>query len=455
MRITDIGCFGLVAALASCTSGGASVSAKGDGSVILGVDGSVVAGPDAGFCQSTGPVVTVGTGTSSHQECTGQIAQTTFLNALCTCGDTKLVGYLNTRAFDSSQGSYDPSSNLGGGAVGINGAFSVGAGDTDIGGSLSIAGPQSLNFTGYLRVGGDLRLAGASTVTGYTEVDRDAWFGGSFTDLGPLKVKRNLHSSGSVFAIPTTVSGQTVPGAVSISPPCPCSASDFLDVAAIVADGQAHNDNAANGISPDALKNVLLNAELTLPCGRTYLSEISGVGQVTVHVTGRAAVFVGGSVNALGALSFKLENSGELDLFVAKDLILTGSCSFGDKSRPAGARIYVGGSGEVSLFGSAGFVGNVYAPHSKVSAVGYADVYGSIVAGEFDSPGYAHFVYDRAVTTAGSSCPPVNVPGACRKCGDCTDGSGCVNGTCSACAADTDCCGQFTCSGGKCTPVIN
>jgi hypothetical protein len=279
--------------------------------------------------------------------------------------------------------------------------------------------------------------------------------GGAFNGFGPVDIGRDLRHASTVVGISLSVTGANHQEAVTIDPPCPCSAADIIDVAALVADGKLHNDDAKVGLSPSALANVFGSAEITLPCGRYYLDRIGGLGGITVHIAGRVALFVGGPIDATGQVNFDMGLKGEVDLFVAGDLVLTGSMSFGNKDRPAATRIYVASSKDVSLMGVSGFVGNLYAPNSKVTSLGGIEVYGSVVAGSFNIPGYAGFIYDRAVTTAGKDCPPPIIPGSCRKCGVCTGGSACVNKTCVACTADGECCGQDVCNQGKCISQIN
>ncbi len=142
----------------------------------------------------------------------------------------------------------------------------------------------------------------------------------------------------------------------------------------------------------------------------------------------------------------------EIDVFVKGNLVLAGKGSFGDKSRPAATRIYVGGASDIVLVGAAGFVGNVYAPRANVTAVGYADVWGSVFANNFTSPGYAHIVYDRAILQAGQGCG--GPPATCNLCGVCPNGLACVQGKCVDCTSDKDCCSQAICNNGFCGPLI-
>lgn len=400
-------------------------------------------------------MVDVGDSNKPHLLCTGQVAANTFLTALRTCNDTRLAGYLHTRAFDSGNGPYKEGVDDGGGAVGINHSYFVSAGYSDVGGSFAIAGDDSLSMAGFVQARGDLKLAGSATVPGYTKVARDAWFGGTFTDLGPVTIEGDLHHEKAVNAIPLSVGGTRTQEPVSFDRPCNCDPASMLDVPAIVAQGKASNDNASIGLDPARLSNVVGSEELTLSCGRYYLQKIGGVGSIVVNVTARAVLFVDGDLVATGNLQFKLSPGAQIDVFIRDNLLITGNASFGDKDHPAGTRLYVGGTGDVVLTGAGAFVGNVYAPRSKVTAVGFANVYGSVFANDFVVPGYARFVYDRSITDAGEDCDlPGPGPGTCDKCGSCPLPQACVDGACGPCEQDSDCCGLQVCKDGKCLILV-
>jgi len=53
----------------------------------------------------------------------------------------------------------------------------------------------------------------------------------------------------------------------------------------LVRDARTNNDNAANGIDPKMLNLVVGNIEATLPCGRFYLEQIGGAGNIIINVT--------------------------------------------------------------------------------------------------------------------------------------------------------------------------
>lgn len=424
--------------------GGTTLPGAGTG----GTSGSGSSAPTS-FCSGKGPIVTVtdSTTSSSYQTCTGRIAETKFTNALCTCNDASVAGYLRTRSFDSAK---QTSPDLGG-SVGVNKTYIISAGYTDIGGSFAIAGADSLSFAGYLKTGGDFRSAGSALVAGYTNIGRNAWLASGMTGVGPVSVAGDLHSSRPIVAIPLSLGGTQYQEAIIVTPPCPCTDKDILDIAPLVADAKLHNDNLANGISPSMFNLVVGNVSATLPCGRFYIEQMGGIGNIIINVTGRVALFVDGSIATAGNLEFRLAADAEIDIFVRDNLALTGRATFGAKDRPARSRIYVGGDGDVMLVGDGQFVGNVYAPRSLVTAVGYVDVWGSVFARDFVSPGYANFTYDRAIQHAGDVCDPTTPPpGTCTQCGTCTDGTACVGGTCGACRTDADCCSLLVCSAGKC-----
>jgi hypothetical protein len=420
---------------------------KGD-SGTSGSTPDVDAAGDGGFCSQTGPVVQLPGSSGKYNICTSQIGETLFQSALCTCRNTEVAGYLHTSGFNSTTGQ------KAGAPVGINNDYKISAGYTQVGGSMSIAGPDSVAFIGYIEADGDLSLEGTATVPGYTQVHGNGWLGAKFTDIGPATFGGDLYHQGAVVAVPLSVSGANKQQSVTIPDPCPCQPADILDIAAIVAQGKASNDNASIGLSPSAWVNILTIQTVNIPCGRYYLDSIQIAGKLVLNVTGRVAIFVGSDITGVGDLEIQLAGTAEVDLFIQNDLNLVGYGGFGNKARPAATRIYVGGSGNVNLIGAGEFIGNLYAPLSTVTSVGYVDVHGAIFSKDFQIPGYADFTYDAAITTIGDDCPPVEVPGQCTQCGECTNGSACVAGKCGTCTQDSDCCGQSVCSNGACGPLL-
>jgi hypothetical protein len=429
------------------------------------IDGSradLFDGSRADWCAGQGPPVTVTTGTQTGgtvTTCTGAIASRVFANAVCSCTDINSQGYVVTRSFSSNiPGSMYASA----AAVGVNEHYNV-AGYTDVGGTFAASNPgeTGLAMAGYVRIGGDLSVGGATTAAGYINVARDAWFEGSVTLPGLLSVGRDVHLTprASLLTVPV-IGGQTVQADFDVPDPCACGEDEILDVGAIVETGRTINDNASINLDPDAFQNIVgIGVEKTLPCGRFYITGISGVGGVTLHVPGRTALFIDGDVAQTGALNVDLGPDGELDVFIDGNLISTGAASFGSQERPAASRIYLSGAGDVVLTGATGFVGNLYAPRSRITSTGAAFVYGSIFGRVIDIPGFMSVMYDVAIADAGDDCPPpvVDDPSAppCQVCGDqCGSTQACVSGTCGPCASDADCCAPLVCDHGECVPLI-
>jgi hypothetical protein len=312
-------------------------------------------------------------------------------------------------------------------------------------------------FGGYVKVAGDAKFNGPLSAIGYINVARDLYVNGNVTLIGATSVGRDLHQpSGRTFLTFPDVSGSTDHTPFTIDPPCDCNPGDIVDVAGIVDDAHMHNDNADVGLADTALEGVAgIGRTITLPCGRFYLTAITGLGDITVHLTGRTALFVEGDVDALGVFNIDLDPGAELDLFIKGNLASIGAGSYGDRSAPARSRIYVGGSGDVVLVGASGFVGNVYAPHALITAIGATTVYGSLFGGRIDMPGYLSVHYDRAILDVDHDCPP---PPGCDMCGGdgCVDHTACIAGACAPCTMDSDCCPPLVCypATGTCGPLL-
>ncbi len=428
--------------------------------------------PRLQYCNGAGPTIQLQDNTvqTTVQTCSGAIADRVFTYAVCTCDDTEIAGFLSTRSFDSYLGTGEIAQ---GGPVGVNDSY-VTAGYADIGGSFTVAGANAVQFAGYLAVGGDMRFGGDLTAAGYIRADRDAYFAGNVTVPGYMEIHGDLHQPlGMRLLTVPNITGQTHSEGVAIPPPCACGANDLVDVGRLVDMAATNNDNASVSLDPNALASVLgIGQDLTLPCGRFYLNSIGGVGAIHLVVHGRTALFVGGDVNAIGAIDVDLGESGELDLFIKGNLVTIGATSFGDRNRPAASRIYVGGQGEVVLVGAQEFVGNLYAPQSLIRAPGATSVRGSLFGRNIQMPGYLNVVYDRDIIHAGDSCdrprpppppqnpstpggPPMTNPspppsgpsgGNCNQCSNSCGNHACTGpGTCGNCATDADCCAPLVC----------
>ncbi|MGH7440593.1 MAG: DUF7305 domain-containing protein [Polyangiaceae bacterium] len=389
-----------------------TADAADDGSLLSSSDASGSTDGDNGldvdsraaYCVGSGPPVTVGDSVSGTTTCTGALADLTFTHAICSCTDVNVQGVLQTDSWSSNLATYMAGQY--GGAVGLNRNFVV-AGVPDIGGTLAIGGSNGLTLAGAGIVEGDLDVAGNVSLAGVSTVGRDLWAEGNVTSLGVLGVGRDLHQTtgGAVIGI-VPVGGTSSQSSFTLPEPCACQPSEILDIGAIVAQGKALNDNASIGLSASAYDLAVGVSDVTLPCGRFYLDQIGGVGDVTFHVPGRTALFVDGDVISAGVLSFDVGAQGELDVFIRGNLVPTGLTTFGSITRPAATRVYVGGSQNVVITGAGMLAGNLYAPNATVIITGFSDFFGSIFAGNFEAPGALFVHYDRGVLDAAQDCPP-------------------------------------------------
>lgn len=407
-------------------------------------DGSLVA-----FCAGDGPIVVVGDGETAV--CTGTVAESSFRNALCSCQDYVSSFPLTTDSFDSSRGPYTPADAETGANVGVNGNWNSTA-RSEIGGSLTVAGSSAMAISAALLIHGRLQAGGRIDHSGTPlTIDHDAFVAGDLIG-NPLVVGGTLTQPAGrthdMAAGSTVASVATAP--VAVEAPCACE-SLIVDVGALVSRYATSNDNATVGIDPEALRNYAAGTTVELPCGRFYFAEAHGAGALTLRITARTAVFIEGDLSLGGNFNVELVGpNAEIDLFVSGNIVAPGAFVLGSADAPARARLYVGGTGTVQLSGSALSAGNIYAPRAELVAAGGLELYGSIFAERVASTGPITIHYDRAINRAGEECPP---PTECTGCGDCGSRA-CVDGSCSDCTNDGDCCGFDVCEEGRCVAEI-
>ena len=141
-------------------------------------------------------------------------------------------------------------------------------------------------------------------------------------------------------------------------------------------------------------------------CGSYYLDAISMNGQaVGIHATGRAALFIGGNIEA-DSLGLTLDPGAELDVFVAGTVQVSGSFTIGSPNYPALSRTYIAGS-ELLLEGNTNIGGYVYAPAAPLVINSPLNMCGGLFVASFanaQSETYIHF--DAAIAGIGELCDP-------------------------------------------------
>jgi hypothetical protein len=348
-----------------------------------------------------------------------------------------------TDSFDSRSGSYQ--SGQAGGAVGVNDSF-VAGGTAVIGGTLIAAGDSPIGFIANQEIQGDFRINADLIFGGAFHVYRDAWVRGNVQGIGFATVERDLHyGKDLIVPVGIDIGGQQIQEDFTISEPCPCESESLLDVPAIVEQVKQNNDNAEVGLDPNVLSPALAAQTIELPCGRFFLESVETIGSVTLKIAERTALFVGGDFTVVGGFNVDVGPEGELDLFIAGSLATVGSTSFGDKNRPSASRIYVGdpsGAGDINLGGSSDFVGNLYAPTSRVGTVAVVNIYGAVFARDFVFGGTTFVHYDRSILEAGDECEDTPLTDeTCVSAGD-------------PCDSDADCCEPLVCDDGTCNSLL-
>ena len=398
-------------------------------------------------CTETEPPVLLGR--EGVEECGGLIAAQTFGFAACICDDLVATGTLTADAYDSRNGPYVAGTF--GGSLGINGRLASSR-EIDISGSLFIAGAGGIqtglapvSIQGRLFDQGPLRADGAVLVGG------DASIGSS--------VRASSLEIGGVLTIPDAdaieVSGDLrapsiLEREVVVPPPCACETT--VDIAAYVNRHHEVNDNARIGLGEDDLGNLEEATRLELPCGRYYVSRISGQGALTLAIEDRAALFVGQDLALQDMLTVELAPGAELDLFIAGQIVASNRLDLGDTSNAARIRIYMGGSGTLQLDAGATLAGYLYAPHAELSSNGDVELFGALFVRRLAVSGRFRAHYDLAIATAGDLCPE-QVPESCEGCASCLNRA-CIDGRCISCTSDQECCAPRVCANGQCVPEI-
>ncbi|MBN8228690.1 hypothetical protein JYK02_14345 [Corallococcus macrosporus] len=356
--------------------------------------------PDAWaeHCADSGPPLLLGDPASVPLLCSGQLAETLFRRAACSCEGLSLSAPFSVDAFRSSVGPYAPGGT--GGDVGVNGSLSANDRVT-VGGSLQVGGVQ---LSRPLTVGGSLHSNGPLSGPGTSAtVAGDARVNGGVA-LAALTV-------GGVLTVPPEFS----PGPARASElrrepvppvtPCDCANGSRFDPAALIAHHSVDNDNAAIDLDPATLEGVTGERVLELPCGRFLLTRIAGPGHATLRIRGRTALFIPGGVDLVEALTVDVQPPGELDLFLAGGFIVSGQLTLGSAALPSRVRVYVAGTQPLDISAGSTLAGNLYAPQAQLNLSGNAEVFGSLFVRHLEASGAIQVHHDADVLNAGAACP--------------------------------------------------
>jgi hypothetical protein len=406
-------------------------------------------GPPPAKCSGGGPPIQL-TVPGTIDVCAGNLAQTTFTWALCSCGTASISQVFQTDGFDSTKGPYMPGG-LGAG-VGLNSSFMTSS-PTTVGGTLWSAGAMGISSSSTLTVGQDVDSAGPLT-TGMCPVGGDAHVNGNVKG-GTLTIAKTLYQSPGGTVTGTTYGSLVNNAAVSVAPPCRCNQSDLIPVAGIVSAHQNSNDNAAIGLDPALFTKPGAPQRLDLPCGNYYLTQLTSSVPVTIVAHGHTALYIGGNLQPSSPLTITLDPTAELDLFVGGTISSSSSLSIGSPNYPALTRVYVGGTTKLAFSSSTTLAANLYDATALVTWSAPVEIYGAVFAGDFQASQTVKIHYDRQVVQAGRSCggSPGGTSQSCSTCKDCNN-QACVGGTCGACTSSSQCCAPLGCYQGKCQLIV-
>lgn len=422
--------------------------ATGQGCVAGSCKTAAPLGPPPAKCVNGGPPITIPVG-GGNTQCSGNVAQTTFTWALCSCAGVNASQQLLTDAYDSSQGPYMPGGV--GGGVGLDGDWTSSQ-TVDVGGTLWTSAQKGLVGSSPMTVRRELHV-GASVTVDMCTVDENAYISGNET--GPMSIGKILYQSpGATRSSGVTASnGIVATAAVSVPPPCDCAASKLLPIAADVAAKKTANDDAAIGLDPGLLVGGSPPERVDLPCGEYYLTGINSPIAVTIVAHGHTALYIDGDIVTSSPLTITLDPTATLDLFVAGTIKASQSLAIGSPNYPALSRTYVGGTAALVVSSNVRLATNLYDATALVTWSAPIEVYGSIFAGDFKASQTVKIHYDTQVINAGQPCPP-NPGGGCSTCTDCNN-QACVNGACGACTDSSQCCAPLQCIGGTCVNQIS
>ena len=356
--------------------------------------GDAVVGP---ACTGVGPPIQLPT--AAGATCAAALETRSHRFVLCACETMNAPARIRTDAFDSNPASFEEA----GAAIGFDGDLVANA-EVRAGGAFYVAGAGGIRASDQIRSEGSLRVGGPLTLTSSggasADVSGDAYVAGDIS--GSVQIEGTLHAPATAVLGSDVRSNGRVTEAVTVPPPCDCSAG-FVDIAGAIASAAASNDDAAIGLAPGRLASVPLAATIELPCGRFYLDQINADAPVILIVRGRALLAVGGDVKVHGGLTVVLDPLAELDLLASGWLSASGA-AVGALGAAARFRVWVGGTDSVTFDNGTTVHAVIHAPFAPVSAPSGISLYGSLLARSISIGADSTLHFDRAIRAAGTIC---------------------------------------------------
>lgn len=422
--------------IASTAGGGASSGEASGGatSIQLGFAGAQLGSTTVtspGTCDNGGPAIAL----PPLGGCTNDLAKRVFLFAVCTCTDLAAIS-VTTEPLQASASGF----NLGA-SIGVNGTYRVEGTDSHLGGSLWVYGDA--NFEQH-EILGELVCGGSVTVRSASAVRRNANVLGDLSAPNLTIDGRLTISSSATNDVKSVGDGTQFVDDAMMDTPCDCR--NPIDVAGIARHFKDDNDNSRISLATAEFAANNADVERTLPCGRYYFDSFGGTGAITLHITGKTLIAIGGQLSNSGGIALDVTPGAELDLFIAGNLELSGVVSLGNAERPSATRVYVGGQAALST--NLKLYANWYIPNSLLAMSAPSEFWGALYSRSLQSSGGLTVHYDDSVLDL-PSCNPSGQ--SCKSCHDCANPTpACRNGRCEACQTDNDCCPPLYCHQGTC-----
>jgi len=376
------------------TGGTTGTGGTGGGAATTGGGGGSGGSP---ACSGVGAPIVLPT--STNAACAAALESRGHRFVLCSCGDMSAPAQVRSDAFDSRSPIVMDENAA---AYGINGNLNA-IGELRAGGAIYVAGANGVTASSQFRTSGSLRVGGPMTMTTNDNADigGDAYINGNVT--GNVKISGTLHAPTGAALGSGVEYATLVSEAVTVSPPCDCSAG-FVDVAGAIAAAATSNADGAIGLQPTALASVTTPKIVELSCGTYYLTAVDATAAVTLVVHGRALLAVAGDVTARNGFAVQLDPNAELDLLIAGGLTTRNGGTFGATIAPARFRVWIGGTSSIVFDGAPWIGAVVHAPSAAVTASAGLPLWGSLLARSISIGADSMVHYDRAILAAGTIC---------------------------------------------------
>lgn len=293
--------------------------------------------------------------------CPASPAPMVFGGALCACEDVKLTGSgIFATPLDNTAAN-----------VGVNGSLDI-TGHHDVGGTL--VAYLGATGTGSLSVRDSMLSTKDVSGAGRLEIGKNLYVGGNLDHVGRIEVGGSLAVAGAMNFCGNTKLPSRDQYAAPKALPCDCTDKARLNFENAFAQARQNATNLGARLTSVG------STAMTLKSGRYILGDVSKVGRLDITVDGAVALFIDGSIDAVGLDQFKVPHGSTFDLYVRGDVRKVGRLNVGREADVGAIRIYIGGANPVSfdLTGRQDMTAMIYAPTADMQLTGSTHINGSL-----------------------------------------------------------------------------